>query len=99
MITTKNKKDLERTQQNFAKFFLQGKYTTYKCALISSGHDFLEERRKKLTLTFAKTSIADGHFRGLIFKKLDGVGLVDNRPSTNKLHHIPGKKKKKKCDM
>ena len=69
MITTKNKKDLERTQQNFAKFVLQGKYTTYKSALISSGHDSLEERRKKLTLTFAKTSIADGHFRGLIFKK------------------------------
>ena len=33
--------------------------------------------------------------------KLDGVGPVDNRPSTNKLHHIVKKKKKKKitCDM
>ena len=57
---SKKKKDLERTQQNFAKFFLQGKYTTYENALISSGHDSLEERRKKLTFTFAKTSIADG---------------------------------------
>ena len=26
--------------------------------------------------------------------KLDGVSLVDNRPSTNKLHHFVKKKKK-----
>ena len=32
--------------------------------------------------------------------KLDGVGPVDNRPSTNKLHHFVRKKKKrKKSDM
>ena len=29
-------------------------------------------------------------------KKLDGVGPVDNRPSTDKLHHSVQKKKKKK---
>ena len=29
--------------------------------------------------------------------KLDGVGPVDNKPSTDKLHHFV--KKKKKCDM
>ena len=28
--------------------------------------------------------------------KLDGVGLVDNRPSTNKLHHFVRKKRRKK---
>ena len=35
-------------------------------------------------------------------KKLDGVGPVDNRPSTDKLHHFVRKKKMKKkmtCDM
>ena len=34
-------------------------------------------------------------------KKLDGVGHVDNRPSTDKLHHIVKKKEEKKvtCDM
>ena len=33
-------------------------------------------------------------------RKLDGVGPVDNRPSTNKLHHfIQKKKNKKKCDI
>ena len=33
----------------------------------------------------------------LIPKKLDGEGPVDNRPSTDKLHHFV--KKTKKCDM
>ena len=33
-------------------------------------------------------------------QKLDGVGSVDNRPSTDKLHHfVKKKKKRKKCDM
>ena len=36
----------------------------------------------------------------LIFIKLDGVGPIDNRPSSDKLHHFVRKKtKKKKCDM
>ena len=37
----------------------------------------------------------------IVISKLDGVGPVDNRPSTNKLHQIVQKKKKKKnvtCD-
>ena len=43
-----------------------------------------------------------------MFKKLDGVGPIDNRPSTDKLHHFVKKKEKKKmtcniwhmtCDM
>ena len=29
-------------------------------------------------------------------KKLDGVGPVDNRPSTDKLHHFVQKKRRKK---
>ena len=32
-------------------------------------------------------------------RKLDGVGPVDNRPSTDKVHHFVWKKKKKNCDM
>ena len=31
--------------------------------------------------------------------ELDGVGPVGNRPSTDKLHQIVKKKKKKNCDM
>ena len=36
-----------------------------------------------------------------VWCKLDGVGPVDKRPSTDKLHHIVKKKKNKKmtCDM
>ena len=36
-------------------------------------------------------------------KKLDGVGAVDNRPSTDYLHHFDQKRRRKKfhvtCDM
>ena len=37
----------------------------------------------------------------LLLPKLDGVGPVDNRPATNKLHHIVRRKKEeeKNCDM
>ena len=65
MITAKNKKDLERTQQNFAKLVFYGKYATYQTALINLGLYYLKERRKKLIWAFAKTSIAYGNFRGL----------------------------------
>ena len=34
----------------------------------------------------------EGHYS---IYKLDGVGPVDNRPSTNKLHHFVQKRKKK----
>ena len=69
MITAENRKDLERTQKNFTKLALQDKFTTYKSALVSLGLESLEKRRQKLTLKFAKTSLADGHFKGLILKK------------------------------
>ena len=69
MITAENQKDLERTQKNFTKLALQDKFTTYKSALVSLGLESLEKRRQKLTLKFAKTSLADGHFKGLILKK------------------------------
>ena len=35
------------------------------------------------------------HLINQSINELDGVGPVDNRPSTNKLHHIVKKKKKK----
>ena len=39
-----------------------------------------------------------------VFEKLDGVGPVDNRPSTDELHHFVQKKRRQKkwhvtCDM
>ena len=35
----------------------------------------MDSRRTKLTLKFAKTSLADGHFHDLIKKKKSGKGL------------------------
>ena len=69
MITAENRKDLEQTQKSFTKLVLQENYTTYKSALVSLDLESLEKRRQKLPLRFAKTSIADGHFKGLILKK------------------------------
>ena len=68
MITSENRKDLECTQKSFCKLVLQENYTNYKSALNILSLESLEKRRKTLTLKFAKTSIADGHFPGLILK-------------------------------
>ena len=44
-----------------------------------------------------KLTINDiGFFFKIYAYKLDGVGPVDNRPSTDKLHHFVRRKKKKK---
>ena len=46
--------------------------------------------------------MADVGCRVKVVEELDGVGPVDNRPSTDKLHHFVRKKNKKKnvtCDM
>ena len=75
MITAFNRKDLVKTQKNFTKLALQENYTTYKSALVSLDLESLEKRRQKLTLRFAKTSIADGHIKGLILKKNHRKGL------------------------
>jgi hypothetical protein len=45
----------------------------------------LTQKAKNFNLVFLKV---------VVKKKLDGVGPVDNRPSTDKLHHfVRGKKK------
>ena len=69
MITSTNKKDLERTQKNFCKLVLQENYKLYKNALYILCLKTLETRRKTLILKLAKTSIANGHFTRLILKK------------------------------
>ena len=43
--------------------------------------------------TLLKNQIIEGHIQVKVFtSKLDGVGPVDNRPSTDKLHHFVKKK-------
>ena len=64
MITSENRKDLERTQKNFCKLVLQDNYKTYQNSLDILCLETLEKRRKSLTFKFA-----DGHLTGLILKK------------------------------
>ena len=79
MLTEENKEDLERTQKSFAKLVLEENYSTYLNSLQALGLETLENRRRNLTLNFAKTSLADGHFSDLIKRKLN-----KNGPKTRK---------------
>ena len=74
MLTEENKEDLERTQKSFAKLVLEENYSTYLESLQFLGLETLESRRKKLTLKFAKDSLADGHFSDLITRKQNKKG-------------------------
>ena len=58
------------------------------------------ERQKQTHIIFRFYKVNDGNGDGEGNKmgngtKLDGVGPVDNRPSTDKLHHFVRKNKKK----
>ena len=45
----------------FAKLVLQEECTSYNESLVNLGLQNLEDRRKSLTLTFAKRSLVDGY--------------------------------------
>ena len=64
-LTKENEIDLERTQKTFAKLVLEENYTTYHEALKTLQLDPLKLRREKLTLGFARRSLADGKLRDL----------------------------------
>jgi hypothetical protein len=70
-LTQENRNDLERTQKTFLKLVLQENYQNYNNALKISQLETLDKRRKKLTLKFAQTSLADGLLHDLfpIIKK------------------------------
>ena len=70
-LTKENINDLERVQKTFCKLVMEEDYTNYKNALTVLGLFDLETRRKKLTLDFAKRSLADNKLRDLfpILKK------------------------------
>ena len=70
-LTNENSNDLERTQKTFCKLVLEEDYKSYNSALRVLGLLNLETRRKKLTLDFAKISLADNKLRDLfpILKK------------------------------
>ena len=59
-LTQENRNDLERTQKTFLKLILEEDYYIYENALKISQLETLDKRRKKLMLSFAQTSLADG---------------------------------------
>ena len=64
-LTCQNIKDLERTQKTFVKLILEEDYETYQKALKLLHLETLEARRKTLSLSFIKRSLADGKLRDL----------------------------------
>ena len=64
-LTDENEQDLERTQKTFCKLVLGENYTSYLEALSTLNLETLIIRRQKLTLRFAKQSLADGKLRDL----------------------------------
>ena len=52
-LTSKNRRDLERTQKSFTKLILKNRFTTYEQALISLNLSTLDSRRDQLSLKFA----------------------------------------------
>ena len=81
-LTAKNRKDLERIQKAAVKVILGKRYTTYKNALKDLRIDSLNDRRRKLCLSFAKKTLKNEK--------------VKNMFSTNKSrHHMKTRTRKK----
>ena len=62
-LTCENEEDLERMQKTFCKLILGNSYKSYHEALKTLNLETLKTRRQKLTLKFAKQSLADGKLR------------------------------------
>ena len=62
---TGKQKQFRKDTKTFLKLFLEEDYINYENALSVCHLETLEKRRKILTLTFAQTSLADGHFSDL----------------------------------
>ena len=61
-LTQENRNSLERTQKTFFRLILEENYINYENALSVCHLETLEKRRKTMTLRFAQTSLANGHF-------------------------------------
>ena len=73
-LTQENKDDLERTQKSFAKLVLKKDYeddheNAYENALLKLNLQTLEQRRKELSLNFAKDGIKNGTLNDLFKEK------------------------------
>ena len=81
-LTQENTDDLERTQKTFCKLILREKYQTYENSLLLLNLDSLKERRKVLTLKFAKSGIKNNKMNDLL-------------PLTDKIHDMKTRKNEK----
>ena len=56
---------MKEHKKTFAKLILEEDYETYEKALLTLQLETLDSRRKTLSLSFAKRSLADGKLRDL----------------------------------
>ena len=59
-ITVEESSSIERVQKTALRIILRGNFTDYKSALQLTGLDRLQDRRTKLSLTFAKKCLKNG---------------------------------------
>ena len=64
-LTQENIDNLERTQKTFCKLVLEEDYKSYKHALLTLNLKTLSDRRKVLTLQFAKEGLKNGKLNDL----------------------------------
>ena len=86
-LTAENRRDLERTQKTFARLVLEEDFKNYKQALIILQIPTLQDRRKELTLRFAKTGIMDGTLTDLFPKKRKNHSMKTRKGNTYKVTH------------
>ena len=86
-LTDQNISDLERVQKTFVKLILEEDYSDYKNGLTLLDLSTLEERRKFLTLKFAKTSFADGLLRDLFPLRNQGHRMTKRKTEKFRVIH------------
>ena len=91
-LTEENKKDLERTQKTFTKLILGDKYTTYQEACKTLFLESLEDRRQKLTLTFAKQSLLNEKMLDLLPKRKQLHQMNTRKPDYYKVFRAKTKR-------
>ena len=86
---------MERTQKTFLKLILEEDYCNYNNALWISQLETLDARRKKLMLSFAQTSLADGMLRDLFPIKSNIHKMKKRNKGKYKIFHAHTERYKK----
>ena len=84
-LTEENKIDIERTQKIFAKIILKNQYSNYNEALLKLNLQSLKDRRKELSLKFAKNCLLSEKFRDLFPENTSQTLLTRHKEK----HEIP----------